>query len=154
MESSQHSQSRRSQPDYLTGNDGKTWVEDGIDGARLVREEDGDVPASEGCWLAQIMTQHHIQTIVSQRPGDLLGRCRIIIVVPQSPFNRRQGLLRRLLQVVALRRVAPVAVHIHVPGNVVEDLFHEVPGLARRPAHPVHVRRVRALRQLSLPCHA
>ena len=75
------------------------------------------------------MTQHHIQAIVSQCPGDLLGRGRIKIVVPQSPFNRRQGLLRRLLQVVALRRVAPVAVHIHVPGNVVEDLFMRRPPL-------------------------
>ena len=67
----------------------KTWVEDDIDGARLVRKEDGDVPASEGCSLAQIVTQHHIQPIVPQRPGDPLRCRRVIIIVPQSPFNRR-----------------------------------------------------------------
>jgi hypothetical protein len=60
-----------------------------LDGARLVRKEDGDVPASEGYSLAQIMPQHHIQSIVPQRPGNLLCRGRIITVAPQSPFNRR-----------------------------------------------------------------
>lgn len=79
----------RSLPDYLTGNDGKTWVEDGIDGARLVREPDGDVPAMGGCLLTQIVAQHHIQPVVTQSPGDLLRRGRVIIVGSQPPCNRR-----------------------------------------------------------------
>ncbi len=92
----QHSQSRRCQLGSLTvsarllaGNDGKTWVEDGKGGARVLREVDGGVPAPGGYSLAQIMSQHHIQPVVPQRPGDLLGRDRIILVALQSPFNRR-----------------------------------------------------------------
>ncbi len=76
-----------------------------------------------GRFLAQIMAQHHIQPIVSQCPGDLLHGSRVIRITPQPPFNRRQCLVWRVLQVAALRRVAPVAVYIHMLGNVVEDLF-------------------------------
>ena len=35
----------------------------------------------------------------------------------------------RMLQVALLCRVAPVAVHIHVPGNAVKDLFVRCPSL-------------------------
>ena len=66
-----------------------TWVEDCLDGARLFRKEDGDVRASGGCSLAQIMPQHYIQSIVPQGPGDLLCCGRVIVITPQSSFNRR-----------------------------------------------------------------
>jgi hypothetical protein len=47
------------------------WFEDCLDGAGLFRKEDGDVRASGGCSLAQIMPQHYIQSIVPQGLGAL-----------------------------------------------------------------------------------
>jgi hypothetical protein len=75
--------------DRFTKNQDEPIPAEAMHVARCFKEEGRGFPAMRGCWLAQIMTQHYIQTIVPQSPGDLLGRGAVIRITPQSTFNWR-----------------------------------------------------------------